>query len=86
MGYTHLAIGTDVGGYSALPQCDTTIKLIYTTTFTPCTTGNRTWDINTDGVAHYGLWPDYIRSSDLAGMTAKEKNVFMSSAEHFTQM
>jgi hypothetical protein len=55
MGYTHLAIGTDVGGFSALPQRDTTIKLTYNTIFTRCTTGNRTWDINTNGVAHYGL-------------------------------
>ncbi|MEI2714073.1 MAG: hypothetical protein V9G04_12480 [Nocardioides sp.] len=23
--------------------------------------GERTWDINTDGVAHYGLYPDWIR-------------------------
>ena len=86
MGYTHLAIGTDVGGFSALPQRDTTIKLTYNTTFTHCTTGNRIWYINIDGVAHYSLWPDYIHSWDIAGMTAKEKNVFMSSAEHFTQM
>ncbi|MDB5284656.1 MAG: putative rane protein, partial [Bacteroidota bacterium] len=86
MGYSHVAIGTDVGGFSALPQRDTTIKLVYNNTFTRCKTGNRSWDINTDGVAHYGLWPDYIRSWDLAGMTPKEKNVFMSSAEHFTEM
>lgn len=86
MDYTHIAIGTDVGGFSPLPQRDTTITLTYDNNFTRCKTGNRTWDINTEGVAHYGLWPDYIRSWSLAGMTAKEKEVFMSSAEHFTQM
>jgi microsomal dipeptidase-like Zn-dependent dipeptidase len=86
MGYTHLAIGTDVGGFAPLPQSDTSIHIVYDSTFTRCHTGNRTWDINTDGVAHYGLWPDYIRSWDAAGMTRQEKNVFMSSAEHFTQM
>jgi hypothetical protein len=86
MGYTHLAIGTDVGGFAPLPQRDTSIHIVYDSTFTRCRTGNRTWDINTDGVAHYGLWPDYIRSWDAAGMTPKEKNVFMSSAEDFTQM
>lgn len=86
MGYTHMAIGTDVGGFSALPQRDTSIHLTYDNTFTRCKTGNRTWDINTDGVAHYGLWPDYIRSWTLAGMTTQEMNVFMSSAEQFTEM
>ena len=86
MGYSHVAIGTDVGGFSALPQRDTSLKLLYDNTFTRCKTGNRSWDINVDGVAHYGLWPDYIRSWDLAGMTPQEKQVFMSSAEQFTEM
>ncbi len=86
MGYTHVAIGTDVGGFSPLPQRDTTVKVVYDTTFTRCKTGNRSWDINTDGVAHYGLWPDYIRSWTFAGMSATEMNTFMNSAEHFTQM
>lgn len=86
MGYSHVGFGTDVGGFSALPQRDTSIHLVYDSTFTRCKTGNKTWDINVDGVAHYGLWPDYVRSWTLAGMTEQEKNVFMSSAEHFTQM
>jgi microsomal dipeptidase-like Zn-dependent dipeptidase len=86
MGYTHMAFGTDVGGFSALPQRDESIHLVYDSTFTRCKTGNRTWDINTDGVAHYGLLSDYVRSWPLAGMTPKEKQVFMSSAEDFTQM
>lgn len=86
MGYSHVAMGTDVGGFSALPQRDTAIHLVYDSAFTRCKTGNRSWDINTDGVAHYGLWPDYIRSWTLAGMPAKEMQTFMSSAEHFTEM
>ena len=86
MGYTHVAWGTDVGGFSALPQRDTSITLTYDSSFTRCKTGNHVWDINTDGVAHYGLWPDYIRTWTLAGMTAQEKQVFMSSAEDFTRM
>ena len=86
MGNTPVAMGTDVAGFSALPQRDTSIRLVYDNTFTRCKTGNRTWDINTDGVAHYGLWPDYIRSWTLAGMTTKEKQLFMTSAEQFTEM
>ena len=86
MDYTHIAIGTDVNGFNPLPQRDTSIYLRYDNTFTRCKTGNRTWDINVDGVAHYGLMPDYIRSWSLAGMTDREKKTFMSSAEDFTQM
>ncbi|MDB5228849.1 MAG: putative rane protein [Bacteroidota bacterium] len=86
MGNTHMGIGTDAGGFYPLPARDTTAFVTYDSTFTRCKTGNRTWDINTDGVAHYGLMPDYIRSWDVAGMTAPEKKVFMSSAEDFTRM
>lgn len=84
--YSHVAIGTDVDGFYPLPHKDTSLYVTYDSSFTRCKTGNRTWDINTDGVAHYGLMPDYIRSWTQAGMTEQEKNVFMSSAEHFTQM
>ncbi len=86
MGYSHVAWGTDCGGFSALPQRDTSITLTYDSTFPRCKTGNRTWDINKDGVAHYGLFADYVRSWTLAGMTTQEKQTFMSSAEDFTQM
>lgn len=86
VGYTHVAIGTDVGGFYPLPHRDTSIVVTYDSTFARCQTCNRTWDINIDGVAHYGLMPDYIRSWAPAGMTAPEMQVFMSSAEHFTQM
>ena len=86
MGYTNMAIGTDVGGFSPLPQRDSSITIVYDSSLTRCKTGNRTWDINTDGVAHYGLLPDYIRSWNAGGMTAREKKTFMSSAEHFTRM
>jgi microsomal dipeptidase-like Zn-dependent dipeptidase len=86
MGYTHMTIGTDVGGFSALPQRDSTVHLVYDNSFVKCKTGNRSWDINTDGVAHYGLWPDYIRCWTLAGMPAQDMQVFMNSAEQFTEM
>lgn len=86
MGNTHMAIGTDVGGFSAQPQRDTAIKLIYDDSFPHCKTGNRTWDINTEGMAHYGLLADYVRSWKVAGMSEAEQKTFMSSAEDFTQM
>ncbi|HWB62239.1 MAG TPA: membrane dipeptidase [Chitinophagales bacterium] len=86
MGYAHIAVGTDVGGFSPQPRRDTTIHLVYSASFPACKTGNRTWDINVDGVAHYGLWADYIHSWPLAGLTSREMKTFMSSAEDFTEM
>jgi len=86
MDYKNVGIGTDANGFLALPAPNPALKVTYDENFKPCTTGNRTWDINVDGVAHYGLLPDYIKSMEVAGMTPKEKNVFMSSAESFTQM
>lgn len=84
--YKNVAIGTDVNGFFPLPMVDTTITVTYDKDFTMCTSGNRTWNINTDGFAHYGLFPDYIKSCTEAGMTEKEKQAFMHSAEYFTQM
>lgn len=87
MGDRNVAIGTDAGGFYPLPFRDSTIHLDYAAAhLTKCTTGNRTWDINVDGVAHYGLLPDYIKCWELAGMTSEEEKTFMSSAEYFTQM
>lgn len=82
----HIAIGTDVNGFFPLPSVDTTVHVTYNKDLTKCTTGNKTWDINQDGFAHYGLFPDYIESWKLAGMESTEFESFMHSAEHFTQM
>ncbi len=87
MDYSNVAIGTDVNGLFPLPRPDTSIAVVYDNmVLKKCATGNRTWDINTDGFAHYGLFPDYIKSWEKAGMTMKEKDIFMSSAEYFTRM
>ena len=84
--YDHVAIGTDVNGFYPLPHRDTAVFVAYDDSFTRCKTGNRTWDINKDGVAHYGLMPDYMRSWTKAGMTDREMKAFMSTAEFFTEM
>lgn len=84
--HKNLAIGTDVNGFYPLPHPDTTITVAYDDDLSRCSAGNRTWDINVDGFAHYGLFPDYLRSWQAAGMTAAEQGVFMRSAEDFTVM
>jgi microsomal dipeptidase-like Zn-dependent dipeptidase len=86
VGLKNVAIGTDVNGFFPLPAVDTTLTIKYDATLKKCTTGNRIWDINVDGFAQYGLFPDYIRSWEAAGLTETEKNTFMLSAEYFTQM
>lgn len=58
-------------------------------------TGTREWDVNLDGMAHYGLLPDalqdvanVLRGDERPG-TAAEKTVFgslFSSAEHYVMM
>lgn len=82
----HVSIGTDVNGFFPLPAADTSVTVKYDQSFLRCQTGNRTWDINIDGFAHYGLFSDYIASWKLAGMTKQELESFFLSAEHFTQM
>jgi hypothetical protein len=48
-------------------------------------TGERTWDINTDGVAHYGLYPDWVE--DLRMQAGDEiVNDTANGAEAYLQM
>lgn len=85
---SQVCIGTDVNGMFPLPGPPQTgeERITYGSQLTPCTMGTKTWDFNTEGFAHYGLFPDYIQSMKNAGMTAEEERVFFSSAEYFAQM
>lgn len=91
MGGRSVAIGTDANGLEALPAPDPRAPVDYGPLLQRYTFGRRTWDFNVDGFAHYGLFPDYIRSwqtsSDPAGrMTPGEMHAFHSSAEDFARM
>ncbi|MFI8192378.1 discoidin domain-containing protein [Streptomyces sp. NPDC085946] len=69
--------GTDmngVGGWPAPRGADTGNPVTYPFRSTDGgsvidrqTTGERTWDLNTDGAAHYGLVPDWIEDVRLVG-------------------
>jgi len=48
-------------------------------------TGNRTFDVNKDGMAHYGLMPDYIRLRQLQDPNLT-LNAFFSGAESYLRM
>ncbi len=83
-----IAIGTDANGLVALPGPDPDATVTYDASFPRLTTGNKTWDINRDGVANYGLLGDYVRSWSApgVGLTADEKAAFFNTAEGFAQM
>ena len=91
MGNRPVAIGTDVNGLEALPAPDPQAPVVYSATFPRYTFANRTWDFNVDGFAHYGLFPDYIKSwqsnaDPAARMTDRAMDAFMSSAEGFARV
>lgn len=81
-----IGIGTDVNGFYPLPAPDASARVVYNTSFPQYSTARKHWDINVDGFAHYGLFPDFIKSWESAGMTAVEKEAFFSSAESFAHM
>jgi microsomal dipeptidase-like Zn-dependent dipeptidase len=66
-GFTGVGIGSDTGGFNELPAPDKDAKLAYPfksfdgrVTFTQQKTGTRAFDLNADGMAHYGLLPDFL--------------------------
>ncbi len=81
-----LAIGTDANGMVILPGPDPAASVVYDAAFPRLTDGARTWDINADGVANYGLFSDYVRSWPSVGMTAAQQQAFFSTAEGFARM
>lgn len=94
LGYRHCAFGTDMNGMMTQPKprMDTVGgKLVprsqvqYGPEFEMCRTGDRTWDYNREGVAHYGLLPDYVRDIAALGGT-REVEALDLGAEDFAQM
>jgi hypothetical protein len=54
---------------------------------TRCQTGSyKQWDINFEGVAHYGLIPDFLQDLSNDGLQAEDMSVLFHSAEAFAQM
>lgn len=65
--YLGVGLGSDTGGFNELPAPDPKSPLAYPfrpyrghVSFSRQKTGTRTFDLNTDGVAHYGLIPDLL--------------------------
>src|SRR6188768_3205307 len=75
MGNRGIGFGTDMNG---LVKGGRPIKnsVSYTASFPKSKTGNRTWDYNVDGMAHYGMLTDFIRA--LEERSADGKSVVTS--------
>ena len=62
-----IGIGSDCNGLVKLPGVPSSNRVKYSADFPRCKTGNMTWDYNSDGMAHIGLLPDYLRDVESMG-------------------
>jgi len=87
-----IGFGSDMNGLGAqgLPDPDHTISYPFTSydggvTFQREQWGQRTFDLNTDGVANYGMYPDWLDEVQAIGGTAAMNDLF-NGAEAYLQM
>jgi hypothetical protein len=89
-----VAFGTDLNGLVRGPQPGGSLSgsssgvVAYSATFPMSSSGTKTWDYNTEGVAHYGMLPDFIahvRSVSGNSMDLVDKHLFRS-ADYFWHM
>jgi microsomal dipeptidase-like Zn-dependent dipeptidase len=93
--YFGVGLGSDTGGFNALPgpppksshplhypftpfYCDVTVSRE--------TTGQRTFDLNKDGVAHYGLLPDLLADVQQQKGGRRALHPLLHSAEAYLEM
>lgn len=73
-----VAFGSDINGLVKMPapraECKNDQCVRYDASFPKAEMGTRTWNYNTEGVAHVGLFPDLLRDVEqLGGRTEVEK-------------
>lgn len=56
-----ISFGTDLNGLVKGPMPGGGGRVNYDATFPMSSSGTKSWDYNTEGVAHYGMLPDFIR-------------------------
>jgi len=89
-----VALGTDIDGMAPMPAgpCSTAndkhcAVVKYNSRAFPLAktkTGTKTWDYNYDGVAHYGLIPDFLRHVEILG-GQQAVNALFQGAESFAK-
>jgi hypothetical protein len=85
-----VGLGTDTGGFASLPGPPST-PLAYPFTidgvsFERQRTGERTFDYNADGVAHYGMLPDLLADMARSPNGARATDLLFGSAEAYVDM
>jgi microsomal dipeptidase-like Zn-dependent dipeptidase len=85
-----IGIGSDVNGLAQLPVPSSCCSPSTLDPYGPnglqrSTTGDRIWDINADGVAHYGMIPDLIYRWRAEGMSEEQLGPLFRSAEGYIE-
>jgi microsomal dipeptidase-like Zn-dependent dipeptidase len=83
MGTGRVAIGSDANGLVKLPRPPMRFYFRYDDRFPQPSTGRKTWDYHLDGVAHYGMFADFLRA--VQAVDPEVHSSLMSSAEMFAQ-
>lgn len=63
-------LGSDINGFVVMPKdepCAGATCVQYSAAFPKAKMGTKEWDYNQDGVAHIGLFPDFLRKVELLG-------------------
>lgn len=61
-------LGSDINGFVKMPHdaaCHGATCVQYSASFPKAKMGRKEWDYNTEGVAHIGLFPDFLRKVEL---------------------
>ena len=89
------SFGSDIGGYAATIRKPTDPRKFITYTSTPgdgyltkssMAGTSRTWDFNTEGMVHIGLYPDFFEALKKDGVSLDVLHQFFLGAENFIQM
>ncbi len=95
MGGKNTAFGSDIDGYAATPRKPVNASkfINYTNRSLPdflstCTMAGstRTWNYNTEGMAHMGLYPDFFEALKKDGIPMSTLNQLFLSSEYFVRM
>jgi microsomal dipeptidase-like Zn-dependent dipeptidase len=80
--------GSDINGFVIMPgpePCEGASCVQYSASFPKAKMGSREWDYNKEGVAHIGLFPDFLRKVELLGGQDIVDQLF-DGAEHVAVM
>ena len=87
-----VAFGTDTNSLVKLPRPRGRNSITYSSAFPKSRTGSREWDYNTEGVAHYGMFADFIQdvrtapaNRGISGAALVDDHLFRS-ADYFWRM